>query len=817
MKKILALFICLTALYMAGFYGTASADDKVLVRVGVYENEPRIFTDEDGKVSGFWPDIIEYIASQEDWDIQYIHGTWDECLERLDNQEIDVMPNVAYTPEWAAKYDYSNEPAYMTWAMIYTPSGTDISSILDLEGKKVAVMAGSNNVGGPGGIKELVKEFGVNCTFIYLNDYLQVFEMLDKKEADAGVVGKDFGYTQVKNFNIIQTPITFQPAKLYFAFPKGTTSSKYLVEIIDSNLDWLKADSNSAYYQSLRKWFGESMIEKPVIPSWLKWLLIGVASLAGIFGAGTLLLRYQVQRRTKELAEEMTERKQAERVLQASEEKYRHILESMMEGAQIISRDWRYVYINNTAVKQSRHTKEELLGHTMMEVYPGIEKSEMFINLRRCMEERIPRRMENLFAYPDGSSGWFELSMTPVPEGAFVLSMDISERKQAETALKESEEELRLFFEAVPDGITIADISGKIMDVNPALVTMYGYENKNDILGRDCGDFVAERHRELARQCLIDTIEQGAITNLEYTLVTKDGTEFPAECSTAVIRNNAAKPIGIIIVTANISARVKAQEEHRKVVEYRELDRLKTNLLSTISHELRTPLASIKGYASMLLLYDHKLDNKQKHESLEAIDRSTDRLTELIEHLLDMSRLDAGLLRLTLQPVKPREIITAAVDDASQRSPKFKFNTEITGRLPGLMADGKRLRQIIDNILVNAVKYSPEDTCITLQAEVKGEDLLVSITDQGRGIPESEYKKIFERMYRIEQRLKKDPGGLGLGLSLCKALVEAHGGRIWVESEIDKGSTFFFTIPLKNKAEGTSDGNDGKKETSTHN
>jgi signal transduction histidine kinase len=196
-------------------------------------------------------------------------------------------------------------------------------------------------------------------------------------------------------------------------------------------------------------------------------------------------------------------------------------------------------------------------------------------------------------------------------------------------------------------------------------------------------------------------------------------------------------------------------------------------------------------------MYDNTLTKTQKKESLVAIDRSTDRLTELIDHLLDMSRLDAGVLKLTLQPVNPLEILTAAVTEAKLRSPDFQFNKEINGDIPEMMADGRRLRQIIDNILDNAVKYSPAQTSIMLKAELQPEALLVSISDHGKGIPEEERQKIFERLYRIEQRLQKDPGGLGLGLSLCKALVEGHGGRIWVESAVGKGSTFYFTIPLK--------------------
>lgn len=244
----------------------------------------------------------------------------------------------------------------------------------------------------------------------------------------------------------------------------------------------------------------------------------------------------------------------------------------------------------------------------------------------------------------------------------------------------------------------------------------------------------------------------------------------------------------------------QAEETAKKMTEYREIDQLRTTLLSTVSHELRTPIAGIKGYATLLLKYYRSLKQAERAEWLEAIDQSTDRLTELIEHLLDMSRLEAGLLRMDFQPVKIRELLFTAFEEAKLRAPKYKFITKIENKLPTITADARRIRQVIENILNNASKYSPEGSKITVRAEEKAGEVLISITDQGIGISPDEINKIFDRFYRIEQRLQKDPGGLGLGLSLCKALVEAHGGKIWVESQVGKGSTFYFTLPLKLKS-----------------
>jgi PAS domain S-box-containing protein len=681
MKKIIILLLGLTLFYIAGVCSVASANDAVTLKVGIYENKPKLFIDDAGNAAGFWPDIINYIASKEGWEIEYIPGTWVQCLDRLKNNEIDMMPDVAYTDDRAKIYDFSKETVYESWSRVYTRAGLNIKSILDLEGKSIAVLEGSINFDGPNGIKSLTEDFKINCTFIAVDSYIKVFELVDKKEADAGVVDKDFAYSNKANFDIIETPIVFQPTQFYFAFPQESSLKTYLIERIDNDVRELKEKGDSIYYQSLDKWLGMKSIEKIMSPAWIIWVLIGIGIVVLLFGGGTLIFRAQVRRRTKELAE------------------------------------------------------------------------------------------------------------------------DIVKRQQTEKELRESEEKLRLILETIPQGLAVSDIEGKILQVNKAAIRLSGFSEK-ELVGKKYLDFVGKKDQGMAKKSHEEAIESGADRDKECILQRKDGSEFPARLSGALIKDAAGNIIGTLAMIEDITERRQAEEEHREVIEYRELDRLKTNLLSAVSHELRTPLASIKGYASLLLMYNRRLANNQKRESLEAIDRSTDRLTELIEHLLDMSRLDAGLFRLNLEAVKPSDIFSVAVSEAKLRSPKYKFKVEINRRLPKLIGDARRLRQVIDNLLDNAIKYSPKGTQITVRAEVKAEELLVSVADQGQGIPADETDKIFDRMYRIEQRLGKDPGGLGLGLSLCKALVAAHGGRIWVESQIGQGSTFYFTIPLKNRGKG---------------
>lgn len=678
-KRVITLIIILLCIG-SGIAVVMPANAAVTIKVGIYEQQPKIFTNEQGNAAGFWPDVTNYIASKEGWKIEWVHSTWTQCLEKLEKNEIDMMPDVAYSEERGKLYDFSQEVVYVSWSRVYAKAGSNIQSVLDLEGKRVAVLEGSINYVGPDGIKKLTEAFSVNCTFIALDSYIKVIEMVDKKEADACVLGKEFADIHQADYNIVETPLIFQPVNLYFAFPPESTLKPYIIERIDSDIDQLKSDPNSIYYQSLNKWFGIIPIEKPVTPEWFNWMLIGIGAVALLFVGVTLLSRTQVNKRTKELAK------------------------------------------------------------------------------------------------------------------------DITTRKLAEKELRESEQKLRLILGTISQGLVLTDTKGNILQANQAVMRIIGY-SEEELLHKKCRELFVERDRERVVNSLIKTVKDGYIRNDHYVLKKKTGEEIPVIMDRALVKNDTGKIIGTVAVLQDITEREKAEEEHKKMIEYRELDRLRTSMLSTVSHELRTPLAGIKGYTTMLMDYYNKLKKTQKWASLEAIESSADRLTELIDHLLDMSRLDAGLLRLHLKPLKPREILITAVTEAKLRSPKHRFSLKINKRLPEVLADPSRLHQVLDNLLENAAKYSEEGTEIALRAKARPEEILISVTDNGMGIPDAEIPKIFDRFYRIEERLEKDPGGLGLGLSLCKALVEAHGGKIWVESEVGKGSTFFFTIPKRKRAQ----------------
>ncbi len=236
-------------------------------------------------------------------------------------------------------------------------------------------------------------------------------------------------------------------------------------------------------------------------------------------------------------------------------------------------------------------------------------------------------------------------------------------------------------------------------------------------------------------------------------------------------------------------------EETRKVEALKELDRMKSELLSTVSHELRTPLASIKGYATTLLTHEAKLKRDDRREFLEIIDSEADRLRELIENLLDASRLEAGVLRMDRAPARLGEVARDVVRKVELSFTKHRLVLDWPDDRE-VFCDARRVYQIMQNLVTNAVKYSPDGGSVTLAGRFAARELVVSVTDEGVGLPAREVDRIFDRFHRVGGEISRLVGGTGLGLAISKGLVEAHGGRIWAESDGEgKGSTFRFTLP----------------------
>ncbi len=221
------------------------------------------------------------------------------------------------------------------------------------------------------------------------------------------------------------------------------------------------------------------------------------------------------------IVRDITERKRAEEALRQSEERFRSTLEGMMEGCLIVDFDWRYLYANDAVARHTSRTKEELLGHTMMEMHPGIENTKEFAHLRRCMEERVPHRMEWEYAYPDGVTGWFDVSVEPVPEGIFMLFLNITERKRAEEALREGEERYRHLVEDINETIYEVDGTGRITYISPVAEEAGDYR-LSQIAGRPFADFIHPDDLPRVRESVEGWL-RGDAKPIEFRLLSESG------------------------------------------------------------------------------------------------------------------------------------------------------------------------------------------------------------------------------------------------------------------------------------------------------
>lgn len=347
----------------------------------------------------------------------------------------------------------------------------------------------------------------------------------------------------------------------------------------------------------------------------------------------------------------------------------------------------------------------------------------------------------------------------------------------------EEKEELESIIESVYAGLLMVNKNGRIMQINQSARTMLGI-NDGELTGKTYDEVISsERVKEILNTSLQDATEVAE----EVSLPAFDDPDEEKiyQVQSAVVRGDDQQALGVVAILNDIT-------------EIRSIERMKTAFVSTVSHELRTPLTSIKGFISTLLQDEDGTfyDFETQREFYTIIDTECDRLTRLISDLLNVSRIEAGrALDLNPKPVTVPQIIEKVATVQRSYTTKHELIVDIQNEIPTIVADEDKVDQILTNLTNNAIKYSPKGGKITISAVCKDDMVRCSVQDQGMGIPKEHLSKVFDRFHRIDNRDTREVGGTGIGLYLVKHLVEAHGGKIWVESEVGQGSSFIFELP----------------------
>lgn len=350
-------------------------------------------------------------------------------------------------------------------------------------------------------------------------------------------------------------------------------------------------------------------------------------------------------------------------------------------------------------------------------------------------------------------------------------------------------DELDAIISNTSDAIIIVDQTNRVSRVNAAAEALLGWR-ADEMMGRPCEEFLYTPLSGDARASkggfsLKEVIEKRQpIPYFETVVVTKEGEERDITASYSFVRAAARwEGLGVIIA--------------RDISKLREVDRMKSEFVSMVSHELRTPLGLIKGYASTLLNPQLSLDQQTVQRFLMGIDGAADRLARLIENLLSVSRIECGLLRLSTQQVDLIQLVSLAVSTARATTKGHEILLEVPRGSLKVEGDRVQLELVMDNLLGNAIKYSPVGKPIRVHVLRRASGAEVRVVDQGIGIAAHHLPKVFEKFYRVEGGYSRRTPGSGLGLYICRNIIEAHGGRIWVESKLGEGSTFAFVLPAR--------------------
>jgi two-component system, OmpR family, phosphate regulon sensor histidine kinase PhoR len=359
--------------------------------------------------------------------------------------------------------------------------------------------------------------------------------------------------------------------------------------------------------------------------------------------------------------------------------------------------------------------------------------------------------------------------------------------KERTEQLAEEKELLAVTLSSMGDAVIAVDAENRITLFNKAAEQLTGWRFEEvHYKPVDCVIKIVNEQTKKTADSPIDRvlesreIESGTGND---ALIARNGRECPITATAAPIRKNDGTMTGIVMVLHDVS-------------QQREIDRMKSDFISSVSHELRTPLTSIKAYAETMI-EDRNMSDDTKHEFLQIINEESDRLTNLINGILDISKIEAGTIEIIRKPVNIALVAKRAAESLEHVASKKKIQlkTDIAEHLPEITGDENKMYSMITNLINNAIKFTPENGTVSVSAKLVNNELVIKVSDTGMGIPKDDLNKIFGRFYRVN-RPGKQIQGTGLGLAIVKEIVLRHDGRIDVESEIEKGSTFTVYLPV---------------------
>ncbi len=496
--------------------------------------------------------------------------------------------------------------------------------------------------------------------------------------------------------------------------------------------------------------------------------------------------------------QDVTDQRAVEQALLTSETRYREMVENSLGFVFTCSMEGRLTSLNAFTAETLGYRPEDLAGRLLTDLMDatGVATFQDCLNTVETGEEwqgALPmRRSDGVYRRIAVHSR----SMQLAGERSFLIvhGMDVTEQYEAEEALHMATRQRELILESVGDGIFGIDLEGKVTFINEAGARALGYA-PDQLTGRDLHDLIHYSHADgtsysRSTNPILQALRRSEpIRMLDEVFWRRDRIAIQVEYS--------ANPL---MEDGQISGMVVAFQD---VSERRRLERMKDEFISTVSHELRTPLTSLR--ASLGLIQSGSLDKRpeKQRQMVEMAIGNCDRLTRLVNDILDFDGAEKRRLPLNREPVEAIDLLRRAADVAHGTATQARMEFRIEAKASPVFADSERVMQVLNELVTNAIKFSPPNTVIHLSARDtatsgpggSASEVCFTVADQGRGIAPEKLERIFEPFHQGDASDSRALGGTGLGLALCRSIVEQHGGRIWAESQLGNGSRFLFTLP----------------------
>lgn len=512
------------------------------------------------------------------------------------------------------------------------------------------------------------------------------------------------------------------------------------------------------------------------------------------------------------LAREQQARKEAE----IARARMTSILESITDAFVTMDTQWRYTYVNSQAEKLLGKSSSDLTGLIVWEVFPDTVNSQSYTLFHQAVEQQVSVTYEEFFPI---FNKWFAVRLYPSSDGLSVYFLDITEHKQTEKALRQSEARFRRLVESNIFGSTVMDFLGNITEANDAFLLMVGYTKEDLRAGKlRWIDMTPRAYLGLDKQAIAQVKKSGSCNPYEKEFICKDGSRVPILIGMASLEGCVNCCICFVLDLTSTKQLEKALRQ--QATELTQANRTKDEFLAVISHELRSPLSAILGWVQTL--QNGSLNPATTARAIEKIEHSARIQIQLVENLLDISQIITGKLEMNLISIALAPIIEAAIDHVRPAgdTKQIQLHLNLDPRVGRILGDGKRLRQIMLNLLFNAIKFTPQGGRVEVglqRVEASKADKAnkkatssssfplttlhslnyakITVADTGIGINPEFLPFVFDRFRQADSTMTRSYGGMGLGLAIVRHLVEMHGGTIRVASA-GKGLGTTFTVEL---------------------